>query len=69
MKIYEVIPRFKGTSHVVVARNANEAIEITAEYLNQCNTCLRLKRLIFTSALLMPTSFWCQRLLFRRGEQ
>lgn len=38
MKIYEVIPKFKGTSHVVVARNANEAIEITAEYLNQCNT-------------------------------
>lgn len=38
MKIYEVIPKFKGTSHVVVARNANEAIEITVEYLNQCNT-------------------------------
>ena len=23
---------------MVVARNANEAIEITVEYLNQCNT-------------------------------
>lgn len=33
-----MIPKFKGTSHVVVARNANEVIEITAEYLNQCNT-------------------------------
>ena len=38
MRIYEVIPKFKGISHVVVARNANEAIEMAVEYINRCNT-------------------------------
>lgn len=35
MKIYEVIPKFSGRSHVVIAKNASEAIEITVKYLNQ----------------------------------
>lgn len=35
MKIYEVIPDFGGQSHVVIATNASEAIEITVKYLNQ----------------------------------
>lgn len=38
MKIYEVIPNFGGLSHVVIAKNESEAIEITVKYLNQCNT-------------------------------
>ena len=38
MRIYEVIPKFQGSSHVVIARNASEAVEMTVEYLNQCNT-------------------------------
>lgn len=38
MRIYEVIPKFQGSSHVVIAKDANEAVEMTVEYLNQCNT-------------------------------
>lgn len=38
MKIYEVIPKFQGSSHVVIARNGSEAVEMTVDYLNQCNT-------------------------------
>lgn len=38
MKIYEVIPKFSGRSHVVVAKNESEAIETTVKYLNQFQT-------------------------------
>lgn len=38
MRIYEVIPKFQRSSHVVIAKDANEAVEMTVEYLNQCNT-------------------------------
>lgn len=38
MKIYEVIPNFGGPSHVVIARNEEEAIEATVENLNQFQT-------------------------------
>lgn len=38
MKIYEVIPKFSGRSHVVIARNEEEAIEAMAKDLNQFQT-------------------------------
>ena len=38
MKIYEVIPKFGGPRHVVIARNEEEAIEATVKYLNQFQT-------------------------------
>lgn len=38
MKLYEVIPNFRGPSHVVIAKNASEAIEIKVKYLNQFQT-------------------------------
>lgn len=38
MKIYEVIPNFGGPSHVVIARNEEEAIEATVKHLNQFQT-------------------------------
>lgn len=38
MKIYEVIPNFGGPSHVVIARNEEEAIEATVKNLNQFQT-------------------------------
>lgn len=40
MKIYEVIPEVRGLelSHVVVAKNENDAIEMVAKFLNQVQT-------------------------------
>lgn len=38
MKIYEVIPKFGGPRHVVIARNEEEAIEAMAKDLNQFQT-------------------------------
>lgn len=38
MKIYEVIPKFGGPRHVVIARNEEEAIEATVKHLNQFQT-------------------------------
>ena len=38
MKIYEVIPIFNGSAHVVVAKNESEAIKTTVDYLNQFQT-------------------------------
>lgn len=38
MRIYEVIPIFKGESHVVVAKSENEAIKTVVDYLNQFQT-------------------------------
>lgn len=38
MKIYEVIPKFSGRSHVVIAKNESEAIKTTVDYLNQFQT-------------------------------
>lgn len=38
MKIYEVIPKLHGRSHVVIARNEEEAIEATVKYLNDFQT-------------------------------
>ena len=38
MKIYEVIPKFSGRSHVVIARNEEEAIEATVKHLNEFQT-------------------------------
>lgn len=38
MKIYEVIPKFSGPSHIAVAKNATEAIEATVKCLNQFQT-------------------------------
>lgn len=35
MKIYEVIPKFSGPSHVVIAKSANEAINATVNHFNQ----------------------------------
>ena len=37
MKIYEVIAQ-RGPSHVVIAKNATEAINATVEHLNQFQT-------------------------------
>lgn len=48
MGIYEVIPNFGGPSHVVIARNEEEAIEATVENLNQ-----------FQTAHLFKTSDFC----------
>lgn len=38
MKIYEVISKISGRSHVVIARNEEEAIEATVDYLNEFQT-------------------------------
>lgn len=38
MKIYGVVPKFSGPSHIVIAPNASEAVEITVKYLNQFQT-------------------------------
>ncbi|UNL61548.1 hypothetical protein [Limosilactobacillus mucosae] len=39
MKIYEVIPNFLGgSSHVMIAKNKSDAIEMTVNYLNQFQT-------------------------------
>ena len=38
MKVYEVVPEFSGPSHVVIAKNATEAIEATVNHLNQTQT-------------------------------
>lgn len=38
VKIYEVVPKFSGSSYVVIAKNASEAIEIEAKYLNRFQT-------------------------------
>lgn len=43
MKIYEVIPNLGGPSHVVIAKNASEAIETTVKYLNQFQTARLFK--------------------------
>lgn len=48
MKIYEVIPNFGGPSHVVIARNEEEAIEATVKNLNE-----------FQTAHLFKTSEFC----------
>lgn len=48
MKIYEVIPKLHGQSHVVIARNEEEAIEATVKNLNQ-----------FQTAHLFKTSEFC----------
>lgn len=41
MRIYEVIeviPKLSGQSHVVIAKNTSDAIEMTVNYLNQFQT-------------------------------
>lgn len=38
MKVYEVVPEFNASSHVVVAKNESEAIELMVKYLNQFQT-------------------------------
>ena len=48
MGIYEVIPKVGGSSHVVIAKNEEEAIEATVENLNQ-----------FQTAHLFKTSDFC----------
>lgn len=52
MKIYEVIPNFGGPSHVVIARNEEEAIEATVKNLNEFQTAHLFKTSEFcTSAI------------------
>ena len=38
MKVYEVVPEFSESTHVVIAKNENEAIEATVNHLNQTQT-------------------------------
>lgn len=38
MRIYEVIPKLSGQSHVVIAKNTSDAIEMTVNYLNRFQT-------------------------------
>lgn len=38
MKVYEVVPEFSGSTHVVIAKNASEAVELMVKYLNQFQT-------------------------------
>lgn len=38
MKVYEVVPELSGSSHVVIAKNESEAVEMAVKYLNQFQT-------------------------------
>ena len=38
MKAYEVFPKVSGPSHVAVAKNESEAIEVVVNYLNRFQT-------------------------------
>lgn len=38
MKIYDVMPIYKGESHVVIAKSESEAIKTVVDYLNQFQT-------------------------------
>lgn len=38
MKIYQVFPKAGGSSHVVIAKSATEAINATVRHLNQFRT-------------------------------
>lgn len=38
MKIYDVMPIYKGEGHVVIAKSESEAIKTVVDYLNQFQT-------------------------------
>lgn len=38
MKIYDVMPIYKGEDHVVIAKSESEAIKTVVDYLNQFQT-------------------------------
>lgn len=57
MKIYEVIPNFGGPSHVVIARNEEEAIEATVENLNQFQTAHLFKTSEFCASAIDADKF------------
>lgn len=38
MKVYEVVPKFSGPSHAVIAKSESEAIEAVVNNLNQFQT-------------------------------
>ncbi len=57
MKIYEVIPKFSGRSHVVIARNEEEAIEATVDYLNEFQTSHLFKTSDFSASAIDADKF------------
>ena len=70
MKIYEVFTEvLYGPSHVVVANNESEAIEMTINYLNQSPTHHEYKPSDFYAVLLMLISCRSRQLFVRRANQ